>query len=388
MIENYNLKRQINDEDWIAEGNDEEEAFLNLSYRIVSNNNLQGKQSKLSEELRIFKNTLNKQINSNAIIKLEDKKIIKIFIPLDNADIMQITLPVKLLVSPTTYIFVLWVIFLTITILIISLLLLRNQIGSILKLVRVADSFGKGLDSEAYQPSGAQEIRLAGIAFLKMRERINKQIAKRTQMLAMISHDLRTPLTRMKLQLELMNQNNEINELKQDVKAMEYITGAYLDFAKGEGGEEFEKVNIYNWLKDLINAQYKHDKILISIDTNEDAMVAIKPNAFNRAITNIINNAKDYATKIALSIYSLHYSNLIAIDIEDNGVGIKDKEKQKVFTPFYRGEKSNKSNNIGLGLAITKEIIAGHYGEIKLKNSNNLGGLLVQITLPKYKITK
>nr|MBP9778339.1 ATP-binding protein [Rickettsiaceae bacterium] len=287
------------------------------------------------------------------------------------------------LLNPTTYIFALWIIFLTIILLAVSLIFSKNQIKSILELTNAAEKYGRGEKMPEYKPSGAREIRKAGIAFLKMKDRIERQTAKRTQMLAMISHDLKTPLTRMKLQVELMDDSEEKEELNHDINSMQYMISSYLDFARGEGGESFSKVELNKWVSDYIKLSWNKSNIELEQKKN-NIFAQIKIYSFTRALNNIISNATKYSTKIKISVYSQNDNAFITV--EDNGKGIDNIEKNHVFKPFYRGNKARTfedSTNVGLGLAITKEIITGHYGSISLAESKTLKGLLVKIKIPK-----
>lgn len=358
--------------------------YLNFSYQFHPAAGLPLKPLRLKEELEIFKNILDVKIKIKNIVCLNDQGRIEVLLRLAGG-IMAITFPAKLLINPTTHIFVLWLIFLTSLLLSISLIFSRNQIKSILALASAAEAFGKGLKLlQPYRPSGAREIRLAGLAFLKMRDRIERQITKRTQMLAMISHDLRTPLTRMKLQLALMNSSSSAEKagFDQDIMSMQQMIDSYLDFAKGEGGEQFEQVAIAAWLIKIINCQWQNCQVDLS-GLAGHTIIQIKPHSFERAITNLMTNAVKYATKIKISVQENH--SQLMINIEDNGPSIQDAEKILVFRPFYRSDLSrslNNSANVGLGLSITKEIITGHYGSITLEDSRQLGGLSVKIILP------
>lgn len=355
--------------------------YLNLSYQFYPKLTLPPTQPRLSEELEIFKNILNVKINKNNIVKLNDTGKIEVLFQLTDG-LIKITFQAKLLMNPTAYIFVLWLIFLTILLLSVSLIFCKNQIKSILILADAADQFGQGLASlQTFKPSGAKEIKKAGIAFLKMKERIEKQITKRTRMLAMISHDLCTPLTRMKLQLELMKESEETEGLREDIVAMQQMIKSYLDFARGENGEESQIIELSSCISTIINKWSMSNIELIA--TEQPVYVQIKHTNFERAISNVISNAIKYSTKIKITICSS--SANVIIKIEDNGIGIKDEEKLLVFKAFYRSDKSrslNNSGNVGLGLAITKEIIIDHNGTISLQDSKTLGGLLVKISLP------
>lgn len=353
--------------------------YLNLFYRFHQGRILPLKQPKISEELEIFKNIVNAKINRKNIVRINDSGKIQVSLQLING-VLEITFPSKLLMNPTAYIFILWLIFLTILLLSISLIFSKNQIKSILTLAEAADNFGRGIATiQKFKPSGAKEIKKAGVAFLKMQDRIEKQIAQRTRMLAMISHDLFTPLTRMKLQIELMKESEEKIGLQEDIITMQQMIKSYLDFTKGENGEESQIVELSSWLSIIIRKWSSTD---IELASSGLMRTMIKPVSFERAISNIISNAIKYSTKIKISVYSTDAH--IIITIEDNGIGIKDDEKLLVFKPFYRSDKSrslNDSGNVGLGLAITKEIIIDHNGLISLHDSEILGGLLVKISL-------
>ena len=356
--------------------------YLNLSYQFYKNGVLPSTQPKINEELGIFKNILDVKINKKNIVKLNENGKIEVLFKLKDG-LMKIIFSSKLLMNPTTYIFVLWLIFLTITLLSISLIFSKNQIKSILALAYAADEFGHGIkNAQKFKPSGAQEIRKAGFAFLKMQARIEKQITKRTQLLAMISHDLCTPITRMKLQLELMENSEEKDGLQEDIQSMQQMIASYLDFARGEEGEELEEISIKSWIQNLVNAKWSNSNIDLVV-TKEEINIQIKPLSFERAISNLITNSTKYSKKIKITIDEKD-SNVI-ITIEDDGVGIKDEERNLVFKPFYRSDKSRNIDNyanVGLGLAITKEIILSHYGTISLDGSKDLGGLMVRITIP------
>jgi len=339
---------------------------------------------KYIEELEILKKSLEEELEINNIVLVDQGRNIILYLNNHNKT-LQIQLPYKAILNPTTDIFVLWIVFLTLLLLSISLIFSKNQIKSIIELADAAERYGSGESNYEYKPSGAKEIRQAGLAFLKMKERIQRQTAKRTHMLAMISHDLKTPLTRMKLQVELMDDSEEKEELRYDIDSMKHMVDTYLDFVRGEGGENFQEVNLVTWLKQYIVNKWAKSNINL-IAPEETAMVLIKAHSFERAITNIVGNAFKYANQVDIILHVKR--DKIIIDIEDNGKGIKKEERNKVFKPFYRSDQSRPLDNVagvGLGLAITKEIITGHYGTISLGKSKKLNGLLVQSKLPKKK---
>lgn len=355
--------------------------YLNLEYRFIKNAVIPNNNQKHTEEIRIFADILKRITGMQGNIIMDSAANIRLYLQQDS-DILIIHLPYKSILNPTTYIFVLWIFFLTILLLTVSLIFSKNQIKSIIELTKAAENYGRGNKENTYKPTGAKEIRRAGLAFLKMRDRIERQTAKRTQMLAMISHDLKTPLTRMKLQVELMNESEEKEELAYDINSMQQMIVSYLDFARGEGGEEFKEVELGKWVSDFIKNRWSADNISINIK-NKSVKTNIKSHSFERAIANIVSNALKYSTKIEISVYSQKENAIIVI--EDNGIGINEEDKKLAFKPFYRADKSRSLDSIasvGLGLAITKEIITGHFGSINLEDSKKLKGLLVRIKLP------
>jgi two-component system osmolarity sensor histidine kinase EnvZ len=337
------------------------------------------------DQLERLAHELNRNSKKSIVNLVNNDSEIEVIRELPNGSLI-FTRSVKPLINPTTYIFVIWMVSLTLLLLTVSLIFSRNQIRSILELTRAADAFGHGGSTALkYKPSGATEIRRAGVAFLKMKSRIEDYILKRTQTLAMISHDLKTPLTRIKLQLEMMEDADEVRDMKQDVVSMQQMIASYLDFARGEGGEVFEPAKILDWFKESLNINsYTNVKITYNKDAeNED--IEIKPYAFKRAIDNILSNANKYATKVLISVASV--DDKVIIDIEDNGKGIGDDEKELAFKPFYRADSARNidtSGSVGLGLSITREIIIGHNGTVHLENGAILKGLKVRIILPIF----
>lgn len=357
--------------------------FLKIDYRFKEHDTLGKAELSNFEELEIFQKQLSHNIKlpSRVYLSSEGRVIVEVQI---KSGLLLFELSPKPLLNPTAYIFVLWIFLLTILLLAVSLIFSKNQIRSIIELADAADNFGQGKIGAGpqYKPSGASEIRKAGLAFIRMKERIERQISKRTQMLAMISHDLRTPLTRIKLQTAVMAPQEGLEEIDKDVENMEHMIASYLDFVRGEGGEAFQKLDIAKWLAD--NMRYmKYGSLEVEYSSSQSILVNIKPHAFARAIGNILSNAAKYATKVKISISSSEDS--VVILIEDNGKGIKDADKFSVFKPFFRADLSRNINDVssvGLGLTITKEIILGHSGLIALEDGKELGGLLVRIILP------
>lgn len=296
--------------------------------------------------------------------------------------ILNVSLPQKRLFSSTTYIFLLWVFFVSILFLIIAVLFMRNQIRPIRRLATAAERFGKGIEKHRFKVEGAKEVRQAGNAFLEMKERIRRQVSQRTDMLAGVSHDLRTPITRLKLQIAMLGDGPDIYEMKRDIDDMERMIDGYLNFVRGEGKEETTDVDIAGLINEIAT-DTKRQGISIDIKLNDiKAVIPIRKTALKRSLMNILGNAKKHANHIWIDL-SLKEDNKLRIVIEDDGIGIEEDQMDDVFKPFYRVDISRnaETGGIGLGLPIAKDIVNAHGGEIFLQKSR-YGGLAVVITLP------
>ncbi len=275
----------------------------------------------------------------------------------------------KKLENPTTYIFISWLIGSAVIFFFISLIFLRNQIRPITSLSEAAEKFGKGFDMPYIKPSGAIEVRKATAAFITMSKRIKRQVNQRFEMLAGISHDLRTPLTRMKLELAMLDKSEAVKGLEDDVSEMQRMVDGYINFVKGEGKEQPITTNLNNFLAEIVQ---KYDRMGKNIDFAPNSLVAdceIRQNAVSRAITNIIDNAIRYADKVSVALEKTE--NSVAIIVDDNGLGIPDNEKNKIFRAFYRVDKSRNSQTggVGLGLTIARDIAITHGGDIEVSDS-------------------
>lgn len=284
------------------------------------------------------------------------------------------------LTTSTTYIFILWLIGSAFILFAISLAFMRNQIRPIMRLAVAAEKLGKGQDVPDFKPMGATEVRQASKAFLDMKERLKRQMEQRTAMLSGVSHDLRTPLTRMKLQIALHKNKSEADNLRQDIDEMEKMIEGYLAFARGEGNEASEKADL-KVLVERVTANARRQGFSIQDTLANKLMIRVRPLAMERAIVNIVSNACKYAKNIWISAYE--QSGAIEISVDDDGPGIKKELREEVFRPFYRVEKSRnkKTGGVGLGLSIAQDIVHAHGGEIFLEDSNR-GGLRVVIRLP------
>ena len=280
--------------------------------------------------------------------------------------------------NSSTYIFILWMTGTSIIFLFLSIIFTKNQIRPIIKLARAADRFGKGQHNLYLKPEGAKEVRKASMAFLKMKERIERQINYRVEMLAGVSHDLRTPLTRMKLQLAL-SKDQELLQMLDDVKDMEYMINSYINFAQSDVKEE-TKLVIFNKFIGKILSLYKNKNYVIQNIPN--LKIALRTNAIKRCFQNLLDNAFKYGNKVIINSYIA--SGELYIEIHDDGPGVPIEKREDVFKPFFRIDESRNrdTGGVGLGLAITRDIINNHGGQIYLDSSELIQGLKVIIILP------
>lgn len=294
--------------------------------------------------------------------------------------VLKILTTRKRLFSSTTYVFVIWMVGTSLILFAVAMVFMRNQVKPIRRLATAADDFGMGRAVETFKPEGATEVRQAAAAFIAMSDRIQRQIAQRTDMLSGVSHDLRTPLTRMKLQLEMLGSSSDTDDLKQDIGEMERMLEGYLAFARGEGGEAPVETDLSALLHDVA-AQARRRNARLDLHTEGRIDLPLRPNGFHRCITNLVENAMRYADHI--SIRAGVRGDGVEIVIDDDGPGIPEKMRDDVFRPFYRLETSRNqgTGGVGLGLSIARDSIRGHGGEITLADSP-MGGLRVRIRLP------
>lgn len=292
----------------------------------------------------------------------------------------EVLLPYKKFFSSTTYVFVLWVLFSSLLFTGIAVLFLRNQIRPVLRLAEAAKNFGMGRDTDHFKPEGATEVRQAALSFLQMRDRIRRHIEERTRMLAGVSHDLRTPLTRMRLQLAMMDKDENIENLQEDVAEMEHMVNGYLDFARGEGKEKIESTDIGKLIADTLAGLHKNG-LSVQFICNSSLIMDIRRNDFKRCLWNLVSNAGRYGT--AINVTMTVADKMLEIDVEDNGPGIPAEKRDDVFKAFYRLDESRNSETggIGLGLTITRDIVVAHGGKIYMEDSH-LGGLKVVMLFP------
>jgi len=291
---------------------------------------------------------------------------------------LQIYFPKKRIAPSSARIFGLWITLPGFLLILVAIIFLKNQTRPIVNLARAAEKFGKGEFVKEFRPTGAKEIRQAAYEFDRMRKRITVHLNQRSEMLSGISHDLRTPLTRLKLQLALLKQQDLAKKMGDDIEEMERMLNEYLEFSRHQKNEETEKINLNNIIRDLVK-KYENKHINVSID--EDLEINIRPNSIKRCLTNLMDNGLSYGKKLAI-ISNKTKKNLIII-IDDDGPGIAENEYQNVMKPFYRIDKSRGQNKsgVGLGLSIANDIVRSHGGNISLDRSP-LSGLRVKISLP------
>tara|TARA_B100001057_G_scaffold61413_1_gene54798 strand:+ start:3699 stop:5018 length:1320 start_codon:yes stop_codon:yes gene_type:complete len=294
-------------------------------------------------------------------------------------DVIEFLVPKEMVSTSSVRLFVLWTTLPSLVLIIIALIFLKNQTKPIVKLAKAAERFGKGDYVNDFRASGAQEIRKAAFEFDRMAKRINRHLNQRAEMLSGISHDLRTPLTRLKLQLAMLKQKEISEKMSKDIDEMEKMLNDYLQFAKTQTQESTTTVSIYELLNTIKN---KFDSSKIFLDTS-DKVVKLKgrPTALKRLFENIIQNGLTYGNKVDINIQK--GQNRVLVTIEDDGPGIPEDQYKNVFKPFFRLDKSRSLNQsgVGLGLAIVEDIINSHGGNILLGKSK-YNGLQVKISLP------
>jgi len=292
--------------------------------------------------------------------------------------ILQIFFPKHKIAPSAARIFALWITLPGFFLILIAIVFLKNQTRPIVNLAKAAERFGKGEFVKEFRPSGAQEIRQAAFEFDRMRKRITVHLNQRSEMLSGISHDLRTPLTRLKLQLALLKQQDLAKKMSDDIEEMEKMLNEYLEFARYQKNEETELININYAIKDITK---KYGSKQINLFLEESSKINIRPNSIKRCLINLIDNALAYGKKA--EIFTKKTMNNVIILIDDDGPGIPESEYQNVLKPFYRIDKSRgqTKSGVGLGLSIANDIIRSHGGNIYLEKSP-LNGLRVKLSLP------
>ncbi len=305
------------------------------------------------------------------------KNAVEIKIKSEN-EIIEFLVPKEMVATSSVRLFVLWTTLPSIVLIIIALIFLKNQTRPLVKLAKAAERFGKGDYVNDFRPSGAQEIRKAAYEFDRMAKRINRHLNQRSEMLSGISHDLRTPLTRLKLQLEMIDQKDLSQKMSKDIDEMEKMLNDYLQFAKTQSQESTSEIKLNDLFKKILN-NFTNKNLNISF--GENIRLIGRPLALQRSFENIVNNGLAYGKNVHINFQK--GVNNIFIVIEDDGPGIPEDQYKNVFKPFFRLDKSRSLNQsgIGLGLTIVEDIINSHGGNVQLGRSK-LKGLQVKISLP------
>ncbi|CAK0759974.1 two-component system, OmpR family, osmolarity sensor histidine kinase EnvZ [Azospirillaceae bacterium] len=364
------------------------ERATDIQVRILPDTDLPEKDAPIEGTLpRILANALTQQarlpfhIKSNFMPEWYEIRVLVPGLSKDGtARVVQILSPERRLYSPTNFIFILWMIGSSLVLFTIAIVFMRNQIRPIRRLAIAADSLGKGRDVPHFKLEGATEVRQAAAAFLVMRARIQRQISQRTEMLAGVSHDLRTPLTRMKLQLALLGDGPDIEELRSDVTEMEGMIDGYLAFARGEGSEQVRPTDLGRLLFEVANNE-RRAGATVTLTTTPSMVLPLRASAFRRALVNLIANARRHASHVW--VRAQQYPSMIEIVIDDDGPGIPAAHREDVFKPFFRLDTSRnpETGGAGLGLAVARDVVRGHGGEITL-DDNPQGGLRAIIRIP------
>ena len=295
-------------------------------------------------------------------------------------EVMEFIVPKDKISTSSVRLFLLWITLPSFILIFIAIIFLKNQTKPIINLARAAEKFGKGDYVNEFRTSGAQEVRKASYEFDRMAKRINRHLNQRSEMLSGISHDLRTPLTRLKLQLAMLNQKEISKKMSKDIDEMENMLNDYLQFAKSQFHEDTVAVNLNHLFQEILY-EINNEKITL-IKLKNATILAARKNSLKRCFNNLIQNAISYGQNINIKL--VKSSNRVVIFIEDDGPGIPESEFKNVFKPFFRLDKSRSLNTsgVGLGLSISEDVINSHGGSIQLSKSDNLNGLQVKISLP------
>ncbi|HEX3699717.1 MAG TPA: ATP-binding protein [Phenylobacterium sp.] len=295
--------------------------------------------------------------------------------------VMRILAPRDRAFATQGHIFVLWMTVATVLLTAIALLFIRNQVRAIERLANAAEAFGRGGDASAFKPHGAKEVRRAATAFLAMRSRIQRHIEQRTNLLASVSHDLRTPLTRLKLALALAEPSKSTAQMKGDVAEMEHMIDEYLAFARGEGGEAVEIVRLRDLIEEVSEGALRAGA-QVSVEADPELVAEVRPNALKRALSNLVMNAAVHGEHVAVAAQP-RLQGGVEIVVDDDGPGIPEERYEEAFKAFGRLDEARNQNlkGVGLGLAIARDVARGHGGDITLARSP-LGGLRAVVRLP------
>ena len=340
----------------------------------------------LPEPVNLVENTLGKELSkilkNNFWIDAHtyEKRVIVQIEKLNG--VYEFTIPRRNVYATNSHIFLVWMVISSLLLVSVAVMFMRQQIKPIEKLSKAAQQFGLGMKMEDFKPSGASEVREAAEAYLKMQERIEKFIEQRTLMLAGVSHDLRTPLTRLKLQIEMLSDDKTNKELLSDVNEMQKMLETYLDFAEDVTREKASKIDLELMIREIIKSDKRDNKKINFNKESTPIFFECRSIAMKRCITNLINNAGSYGNEVLVSLDE--NKDGIIISVEDDGPGIKKEDYDQAIKPFIRLDTSRNQNipGSGLGLSISQDITSNHGGKMSMSESS-LGGLKVSLNFPK-----
>lgn len=325
---------------------------------------------------------LTQRVNKPLVIDtLGTTGFVDVHIELDKGVILRLVTNLSRVYASSTPIFLMWLVGSSLVLVIVAVVFLRNQIRPILELAEAAQNFGMGREAPDFHPRGAAEVRSAAEAFLSMKQRIERHVEQRTAMLAGVSHDLRTILTRFKLELAFLGSDPRVKDLKDDVAEMQRMLEGYMAFVKGDGGERGEMTDVTRLLEQVAENAARGSERTLACDIAPGMVVPVKPDALKRCVGNLIANAIRYADKVELAA-RLSGRDLV-ITVDDDGPGIPADMREEVFKPFVRLDDARNldETGTGLGLAIAQDIAHAHGGEIRLADSR-LGGLKAEVVIP------
>jgi len=355
--------------------------YLNLQVRSERGGTLPNVSDHGFSLLRpTLEQTLRDQLRLPFTVDTESQpKYLLISVQLDDR-VLHIVTSRKRVFSTTTYLFIMWMVGTSIVLSAIAIFFLRNQVRSVRRLADAADRLGKGQPVTNFKPEGALEVRQAAAAFIVMRDRIQRQVAQRTELLAGVSHDLRTPLTRMKLQLAMDGDDEGVRNLQSDVAEMERMIDAYLAFARGEEGEVQASVELGVALEGAVTSARRKGGA-VTLGPVEPVVLALQRNAFQRCLSNLLDNAIRHGEQVVVG--ATITGDAVEITVDDDGPGIPEELRDEVFRAFYRLDASRnlETGGVGLGLTIANDVVRGHGGEIVLGESP-AGGLRATVRLP------
>ena len=331
-----------------------------------------------------FVKTMRKNFGESVFFDFSQSRKITLVVSVKD-QFLSVTIPRGRISAANPHQLLVLMVFVSILLMFLAIIILRNQLKPIIKLAEVSEAFGKG-QSLYFKPAGSEEVRRAGSAFIAMRSRIEKQIEQRTQMLSGVSHDLRTPLTRLKLGLTLLKDEDDAKEMLEDVNSMQAMLDEFLIFAKTEATEEPKTLDPIKLVETIVirnKNKPQNIEFINESDISDSVSIPLREIMFERAIQNIIDNASNVSSQIY--IHSDIKKSFLQILIEDNGPGIDPDDREKALKPFTRLDQSRNQNNhsgVGLGLSIALDTVRSHGGNLTLGSSQRLGGLKVKISLP------